>query len=88
MFLIGNILCCLFYKYFPLCLGVYVDAIVDTTIHHTQSKTQIRLVSQEQTLKRTDTYKNSFVFVHKSRSPIPKSHFRYKISKCEIHICL
>jgi hypothetical protein len=27
----GNILCCLFYKYFPLCLGVYADAIVDIT---------------------------------------------------------
>ena len=32
--------------------------------------------------------KNSFVFVPKSRSPIPKGHFRYRISKCEIHICL
>jgi hypothetical protein len=29
-----------------------------------------------------------FVFVPKIRSPIPKSHFRYMISKCEIHICL
>ena len=27
-------------------------------------------------------------FVPKIRSPIPKGHFRYKISKCEIHICL
>jgi hypothetical protein len=26
-----EILCCLFCKYFPLCLGVYVDAIVDIT---------------------------------------------------------
>jgi hypothetical protein len=42
-------------------------------IHHTQSKIQIRQVSQEQTLKRIDTCKNSFVFfVPKSRSPIPK----------------
>ena len=32
--------------------------------------------------------KNSFVFFPESRSPIPKSHFRYGISKCEIHICL
>jgi hypothetical protein len=24
-------MCCLFYKYFPLCLGVYVDVIVDIT---------------------------------------------------------
>jgi hypothetical protein len=30
-FLIGNILCRLFYKYFLLCLSVYVDAIVDIT---------------------------------------------------------
>jgi hypothetical protein len=27
-------------------------------------------------------------FVPKSRSPIPKGHFRYGISKCKIHICL
>jgi hypothetical protein len=27
-------------------------------------------------------------FVPKSRSPIPKGHFRYGISMCEIHICL
>ena len=33
-------------------------------------------------------YKNSFVFVPKSRYPIPKGHFRHRISKCEIHICL
>jgi hypothetical protein len=35
-----------------------------------------------------DIYKNSFVFVPKSRSHILKGHFRYRISKCEIHICL
>jgi hypothetical protein len=27
-------------------------------------------------------------FVPKSRSPIPKGHFRHMISKCEIHNCL
>jgi hypothetical protein len=32
--------------------------------------------------------KNSFDFVPKSRSPSRKGHFRHKISKCEIHICL
>ena len=32
--------------------------------------------------------KNSFDFVPKMRSPIPKSHFKHKISKCEIHIGL
>jgi hypothetical protein len=43
-----------------------------STTHHTQSKIQIRHVSQEQTFKRIDTYKNSFVFVPKSGSPISK----------------
>jgi hypothetical protein len=43
-----------------------------STIHHTQPKIQIRQISQEQTLKRIDTYKNNFIFVPKSRSPIPK----------------
>jgi hypothetical protein len=33
-------------------------------------------------------YKNSYVFVPKTRSPIPKGHSRHKISKCEIHFCL
>ena len=27
----GHVLCRLLYKYFPLCLGVYVNAIVDIT---------------------------------------------------------
>jgi hypothetical protein len=40
--------------------------------NHTQSKIQITQISSEQTLKRIDNYKNSFVFVPKSRSPIPK----------------
>jgi hypothetical protein len=56
--------------------------------HHTQSKNQIKQLSYEQTFTRIDTYKNSFVFVPKIRSPIPKGHFRYRISKCEIHFCL
>jgi hypothetical protein len=30
----------------------------------------------------------TFVFVPKIRSPIPKCHFKYGISKCKIHICL
>jgi hypothetical protein len=59
-----------------------------STTHHTQSKIQIRHVSQEQTSKHKNIYKNSFDFVTKSRSPIPKGHFRHMISKCEIHICL
>jgi hypothetical protein len=59
-----------------------------STTHHTQSKIQIRHVSQEQITNHTNTYKNSFVFVPKIRFPIPKGHFRHRISKCEIHICL
>jgi hypothetical protein len=59
-----------------------------STAHHTQSKIQIRHVSQEQTFRHTNIYKHSFDFVPKSRSPIPKGHFRYRISKSEIHICL
>jgi hypothetical protein len=59
-----------------------------STTHHTQSKIQIEQVSKEQTLMRIDTYKNSFIFVPKIRSPIPKGHFRHRISKCEIHFCL
>jgi hypothetical protein len=52
-----------------------------STTHHTQSKIQITHVSQEKTFKHIDTYKNSFVVVSKSRSPILKGHFRHKISK-------
>jgi hypothetical protein len=57
-----------------LCLYVYVDVIVDITpqLITLNQKSKIRHVSQEQTFKRIDTYKNSFVFVPKSRSPIPK----------------
>jgi hypothetical protein len=43
-----------------------------STTHHTQSKIQIRHVSQEQTFRHTSIYKNSFDFVPKSRSHIPK----------------
>jgi hypothetical protein len=42
----------------------------------------------EQAFKRIETYQNSFVFVPNIRSPIPKGHSRYMISKCEIHFCL
>jgi hypothetical protein len=28
------------------------------------------------------------VFVPKSRCPVPKGHFRYRILKCEIRICI
>jgi hypothetical protein len=52
-----------------------------STTHHTHSKIQIKQVSYEQALKRIDTYKNSFVFVPKIWSLIPKGHFRHRISK-------
>jgi hypothetical protein len=71
-------------------LYAYTDVIVDITP---------QLITLNQRSK-SDKYhknkhssseiskKNSFVFVPKIRSPIPKSHFRHRISKCEIHICL
>jgi hypothetical protein len=40
---------------------------------------------------KTQAYKylqNSFDLVPRIRFPIPKSHFRYRILKCEIHFCL
>jgi hypothetical protein len=77
--------------YLYLCLYVYANVICGhySRTHRTQSKIQIRHVSQEQTFKHTKIFtKNSFDFVPKSRSPIPEGHFRYMISKCEIHICV
>jgi hypothetical protein len=67
-------LCYLFYKYFPLCLGVYVDAIVDITP---------QLITLNQRSKSNKYHKNKhssiqipikivLFFVPKSRSPIPK----------------
>jgi hypothetical protein len=68
-------LCCLFYKYSPLCLDVYADAIVDITP---------QLITLNQRSKSDKYHKNkhpsaqiliyiySFVFVPKSRSPVPK----------------
>jgi hypothetical protein len=72
-----------------LYLCVYADAIVDIIP---------QLITLNQRSKSDKYHKNkhssseiskkSFVFVPKIRSPIPKSHFRHMISKCEIHICL
>jgi hypothetical protein len=83
-------MCCLFYKYFPLCLGVYVDVIVDITPP---------LVTLNQRSKSNKYHKNKhssiqiftkivLIFFPKSRSPISKGHFRHRISKCGIHSCL
>jgi hypothetical protein len=53
-FLIGNILCCLFCKYFPLGLGVYVDAIVDITP---------QLITLNQRSKSNKHHKNKYASV-------------------------
>ena len=77
-----------FYLY--LCLYVYADVIVDITpqLITLNQRSKSDKYHKNKTFKFIDTYKNSFVFVPKSRSPIPKGHFRHRISKCEIHICL
>jgi hypothetical protein len=73
-----------------LCLYVYADAIVDITpqLITLNQRTKSNSYHKNRTFKHIDTYINSFVFVPKIRSPIPKGHFRYKISKCEILFCL
>ena len=69
-------------------LYVYADVIVDITP---------QLITLNQRSKSNKYHKNKhssiqipikIVFFPKIRSPIPKSHFRHRISKCEIHICL
>ena len=73
----GGILCCLFYKYFPLCLGVYADAIVDlfhNSSHSIKDPNQTSIIRTNIQVHRGK--KNIFVFVPKIRSPIPKSHFK------------
>jgi hypothetical protein len=89
IFLIGNILSCLFYKYFPLCLGVYTNAFVDITpqpITLNQRSKSDKYHKNKHSSIQIST-KNSF-FVPKIRLSIPKSHFRHRISKCEIQVCL
>jgi hypothetical protein len=70
-----------------LCLYVCADAIVDITpqLITLNQRTKSNRYHKKKTFKRIDTYKNSFVFVPKIRYTIPKGHFRYKISKSEIH---
>jgi hypothetical protein len=69
------------------CLYVYIDAIVDITPQLIRLNQRSKSNKYHKN-KHSSTKKNSFVFGPMSRSPIPKSHFRHKISKCEIHICL
>jgi hypothetical protein len=58
--------------YLCLCLYVYADVIVDITP---------QLITLNQGSKSHKYHKNK-------HSSIPKGHFRYRISKCEIHFCL
>jgi hypothetical protein len=52
-------MCCLLWRIYEMHPALFLKSGCDN-------------VSQEQTFKRIDTYKNSFVFVPKSMSPIPK----------------
>jgi hypothetical protein len=69
---------------------LYIDAVVDITPQIITLNQRIESSSYHKD-KQSSIYihtKNSFVFVPKSRSLIPRGHFRYRISKCEIHFCL
>jgi hypothetical protein len=60
--------------------------LLHNTSHQIKEKNQAVIIRTN-----TQAYiylQNSFDLVPKIRSPIPKSHFRYMISKCEIHFCL
>jgi hypothetical protein len=76
--------------YLYSCLYVYADVIVDITPQHItlNQRSKSDMYHKNKTFKFIDIYKNSFIFVPKSRSPIPKSHFKHRISKCEIQVCL
>jgi hypothetical protein len=76
--------------YLYLCLYVYADVIVDITPQPITPNQRIESSSYHQNKHSSIQIfpKNSFDFVSKSRSPIPKGQFRHRISKCEIHIYL
>jgi hypothetical protein len=67
-------------------LYVYADVIVDITPQpitlNQKSKSDMYHKNKHSGIQ--IPIKNSFVFVPEIRSPIPKSHFRHRISKCEI----
>jgi hypothetical protein len=77
--------------YLYLYLYVYADVIMDITP---------QFIPLNQRSKSNKYHKNKhssisiftkivlIFFVPTIRSPIPKGHFRHRISKCEIHICL
>jgi hypothetical protein len=70
----------------PIYMQMQLWTLLYNSSHSIKEPNQTSI--KEQTFKRIDTYKNSFVFVPKIRSPIPKGQFRYRILKCEIHYCL
>jgi hypothetical protein len=73
-----------------LYLYVYVDVIVDITpqLPTLNQRSKSDKYHKNKTFNFIDIYKNSFIFVSKSMSHIPKSHFKHKISECEIQVCL
>jgi hypothetical protein len=94
IFLMGDILS--LYSHLIIYLFIYIYAymymqillwsLIHNSSHSIKDPNQpsiIRTNTQEYRYK-----KNSFVFVPRSRSPIPKGHFSHRISKCEIHFCL
>ena len=76
--------------YLYLFLFVYANVIVDITpqLIKLNQKSKSDMYHKNKNSSIQIFTKNSFDFFPKSRSPIPKSHFRHRISKCEIHICL
>jgi hypothetical protein len=76
--------------YLYLCLYVYAVVIVDITPQlitlNQRSKSDMYHKNKHSSIQIFK--KNSFDFIPKSRSPSPKGHFRHRISKCEIDICL
>jgi hypothetical protein len=76
--------------YLYLCLYVYEDVIVHITrqLITLNQRSKSNMYHKNKHFKHTNIYKNSFDFVPKIRSPIPKGHYRCRISKCEIHFCL
>jgi hypothetical protein len=53
-----------------------------------ESNQAVIIRTNTQAYKYLNIYKNSFDLVPRIRFSIPKGHFRYMISKFEIHLCL
>jgi hypothetical protein len=68
---------------------VYVDVmwiLLHNSSHSIKDPNQTNIIRTNIQVHRY-LYKK-IVFVPKSRSLIPKGHFKHMISKCEIHFCL